>query len=95
MIAYAFFASIVWLAHVFLWMVPIQYSEDTDQYFIDQYRKQVESLCDFTPNERKLGWFWSCYKHIRKGGVSWVLTETWISLFLLVALGLVLSTWWR
>ncbi len=94
-IVYSLVAFLVWFAHVILWMVPIQYSEDTDDHFINQYRWQVESLCGFSPKQRDPGWFWSGYKQIRTGGVSWVLAETWVTLFLLIALGFVLGTWWR
>ncbi len=88
---YLLIAVLVWLAHLLLWMVPIQYSEETDDHFVREYREQIEALCAFIPKQRQLGWFWSRFEQSRKCGLSWILAETWISLFVLFALGLVFA----
>ena len=90
-VSYAGFALFVYGAHTFLWMVPIQYSEDTDDHFINQYRHGIEEICVFTPQTRSSTKFWSGYKRLRQSGWSWILGETWMTLVLLVSIGILLA----
>lgn len=80
----------IFLAHVVFWMVPIQYSEDTDNHFIIEYRKKIASLCGYEAPERPLNFFWRLYKPLRKTGFTWILGETFITAILLGALGFAL-----
>jgi hypothetical protein len=68
--------------HLFLWMKPIQRSEDVDDYFINQYRHEVEKLSDIKikPFDGK-----------RRVKQHWVLFVTGITTFLLVIVGVYLS----
>jgi hypothetical protein len=79
------------VAHLFLWMVPIQFSEDTDDHFINEYRKRVEELCGFKPEGPPRGIVRDIYKGLRAGGISWIVAETAITFFLLIIVFIVLS----
>ena len=89
---YCVIVVVIWLFHLLLWMVPIQYSADVDKDFVLQYRREVERLCDFRPEYPVLEpkWFWAAYERLRRGGWSWILAEAWITLVLVACLGIVL-----
>jgi hypothetical protein len=86
---YSACALAIYLGHIFLWMVPIQQSTDTDNHYVNQYRSRVEALAGSTFPESpkcKLPTKW------RRSGWRWVVAETGITLILLVAVGLLLSS---
>lgn len=90
-------AIIVFVGHVFLWLMPIQNSEDKDDYFINKYRDEVEGLTGLTIPKQSLDKrpeiLWRLVKHLRKDGWSWILTESGITLSLLIVVGILL--WWN
>jgi len=88
---YAVVAIFVYGVHTFLWMVPIQYSEDLDDHFINQYRHKIEAICEFEPSLPDLSAFWKRYKKWRKSGLSWILGGPWMTLVLLLLIGLALA----
>lgn len=93
---YVIVSLAIFLGHLFLWMMPIQNSEDTDDYFINQYRTQIEKLVGISIESsfqiRRPRILWGLIKSLRKDGWSWILAETGITLALLVVLGILLST---
>jgi hypothetical protein len=81
--------------HLFLWQMPIQNSEDTDDHFINKYRSIVEELTEAhisKPPEKSPKWLWWPQKKFRKHGWSWIIFEVSITAILLVCLWLVLSS---
>ena len=92
---YAIVSLAIFLGHLFLWMMPIQNSEDMDDYFINQYRMQIEKLSGFSLEVPSLvkrpRILWALTKILRKDGWSWILAESGITLALLVVVGILLS----
>lgn len=86
---YGIFALVIYLGHMFLWIMPIQKSADTDDYYINLYRSKVEALVEITLPKPTL----KCklLTRLRLGGWSWILAETGITLILLVLIGVLLS----
>ena len=87
-------SAIIILAHLFLWMMPIQNSEDKDDHFIRQYRSEVEELTGIQLQKQKDKWppkLWSMIDALRKDGWSWILFEVGITGLLLVGVAVVLS----
>lgn len=79
-IIYAVVTLAIVLGHMFLWKKPIQSSEDTDDYFINQYRKEIEKLTGVL-----------IQKPSTKKRPSWILAQSGITLILLVVVGFLLS----
>jgi len=79
---YIIISIIVTTTHLFLCMKPIQRSEDKDDYFINQYRSEVERLAQI-----KIKPF---NKH-KKYKQHWVFFVTGITAFLLIVVGIYLS----
>src|SRR2546422_308099 len=78
----AFCVSII---HAVFWIMPIQYSQDLDNYFILEYRNRVESLCNFSPKTPKpKPRLLEKYEKWRKSGWTWILAESFLTLMLLV-----------
>jgi len=91
---YILLACFIFISHLFCWLVPIQFSEDTDTSFINEYRGEVERLCQFKPNTPEF-WkerFWNKYKNHRKGGWTWILAESFTTLLILFCVGIILGT---
>ena len=86
----------IYFGHLFLWMMPIQNSEDIDDYFINQYRSNIEKLVGVSIERsfelRRPRILWALTKTLRKDGWSWILAETGITLVLLIAIGILLAT---
>ena len=86
----------VYLGHMFLWMMPIQNSEDTDDYFINKYRNEVEKIVGVSiaksSTAKKPEFLWKMVTGLRKNGWSWILAETGITLVLLVMVGILLAS---
>jgi hypothetical protein len=89
---YFIIAASIYCMHIFLWMMPIQKSEDTDDHFIREYRTNVEQLINVSINrpEARIGYAWAKVDKLRKDGWSWIIAETGITLFLLIVLGIAL-----
>ena len=80
---YQLIAFVIILGHTFLWKEPIQNSEDIDDYFINQYRNEVEKLTGVLINKPA--------KRLRKSGWPWILVGIGITTALLLAIGILLS----
>jgi len=93
-LVYLVIALSLYFVHVFMWMMPIQLSEDTDDHFINQYRRKVEELTGVSIEAAKpkkhLPFLWKWLSKFRTDGWSWIIAETGITLFLLVVLGITL-----
>ena len=92
-IIFSIVAIVICLAHLFLWMMPIQNSEDTDDYWIRQYRKAVENLTQtqLQKPERKSCCLWRIQEILRKDGWSWIIFEVGITAIILIGIGIVLA----
>jgi hypothetical protein len=91
-IIYVALALGVYVAHTFLWMFPIQYSEDTDRHYIEQYRRAIHCFCECRVDEPRLTSLRQWYRDQRTNGWTWILFETWLTALLLTILGVILST---
>jgi len=91
---YSVLALLLYFMHIFLWMMPIQKSEDTDDHYIREYRNKVQELIKVTlaePEPKKhLVFLWNWHYKWRTDGWSWIFAETGITFILLVLLGLAL-----
>lgn len=87
-------ALLLFVAHLALWMIPIQNSEDTDDHFIREYGRRVEALLKASVpsvGAKSPKWVWRSNSRLRKHGWSWILFESGITALLLLCVGLVLS----
>ena len=68
-------------------MMPIQKSEDTDDYYIRQYRNVIEGLCGVDIEKKKTlkpCWAWWLPNKLRDSGWSWILAETGMTAVLII-----------
>ncbi|MFA6165179.1 MAG: hypothetical protein WC700_01050 [Gemmatimonadaceae bacterium] len=88
-------AAVLWISHAIFWMIPIQYSEDTDSAFIREYRKKITAACGFPEGVPEPAFwnkpFWRAYRRLRESGWSWIVAETGVTLILCLLVGLVLK----
>ena len=96
MLEYTLVATLLWLVHMALWMVPIQYSQETDNHFIIAYRAQIERRSGIKDGDISKPTFWKSrgwkqYKELRDKSWLLVVTEASITLWLLALVGLVLK----
>jgi hypothetical protein len=70
----------VYLAHLFLWMRPIQKSEDSDAWRLREWTRLVEEYCGLTVSASTP----------QTGGAKWIFFETSLTALLLITAGIVL-----
>ena len=82
LIIYVLCSLIVILVYLFFWIKPIQKSEDMDDFFVNEYRSEVEKLTDIKIKP---------YNKRKRNKNHWVLFMTGITAFLLIVVGIYLS----
>ena len=93
---YVLVALLIIGGHMFLWMMPVQHSQDRDNDFITAYRQEVETLLlgekklTLPKDKRRPRWLWKGIGKLRLSGWSWVLSEVGMTFLLLATVGLLL-----
>ena len=72
---YLLISIVIILAHLFFWMKPINKSEDTDDYYINKYRDEVEKLTGIVIPK--------CPNYNKKAQ-NWIFFEVGITVLLLI-----------
>jgi len=92
-ILFLIFGIGVYIGHLVMWMMPIQKSEDTDDYYIRQYRNEIQKLCNVEITEMKPfepRWAWWLPVTLRSSGWSWILGEAGLTAFLIIFIFIVM-----
>ena len=74
-IGYLIIAVVIILSHLFLWVKPIKKSNDTDDYYVNGYRSEVEKLTGIQISK---------YKKYSKKSQNWIFFEVGITVLLLI-----------
>ena len=82
LIWYIIIALVIAITHLVFWMRPIKKSEDTDDYYINKYRSEVEKLTGISIDK---------YPKYNKASQNWVFFEVGITLLLLILAGIYIT----
>jgi len=90
-VAFIILAILIICGHLFLWMVPIQNSEDKDDHYVLKYRHLIEQLCEknisLDPGDYKNK---TRLRDFKSSSLKWIMFEVGITTILLTAVGIYL-----